>query len=325
MKSAAKSKSVAADPRAESGVKNDPGRSSAWAERGTGCKPRLELTTLKEMAANPPTVSWDVEGVLTRGQPMVVGGASKTLKTSLAIDLALSLSTATPFLGQFPVPARRRAALFSGESGGATVYETAARVARSKGKKPGACRLQLGFVLPQLARVDGRNELRALIRGEGLEVVVIDPLYLALGGAGVDTNNLFKMGPVLRAAADACLAAGATPVLLHHVTKSAAARGGPLTLLDLSAAGVGEFARQWMLVNRSAEYEPGSGRHDLELSIGGSAGHSSGWRLAIDEGRHGADRREWRVAVGPQRRGKPPESRGDAAGSQSNRYEAFWG
>jgi len=59
---------------------------------------------------------------------------------------------------------------------------------------------------------------------------------------------------------------------------------------------IGEFARQWLLVGRTAEYEPGSGVHDLILSIGGSAGHSSGWSVRVDEGRD-AENRRWSVRV----------------------------
>lgn len=266
-------------------------------------KPRLSLETVAEMAAHPPVLRWLVEGVLVKGQPMVVGGPPKSLKTSLTLDLAVSVATGTPFLGKFAVPTRRRVAVFSGESGRATVHETVQRVLRAKGKTPGDCALHCGFDLPRLAVPADRDELRRLLKDNGVEVVIVDPLYLCLlaGSQALSAASLYDVGAVLGAAAKACARAGATLVLVHHTTKASSAKSGATTLADLSFAGVGEFARQWMLLSRATEYAPGTGRHDLTLSIGGSAGHSSRWHVRVEEGPAGGKKRGWQVDVSPDR------------------------
>ena len=47
---------------------------------------------------------WLVEPVLVAGQPFLLGGEKKCLKTAVLCDTAVSLVTATPFLGHFEVP-----------------------------------------------------------------------------------------------------------------------------------------------------------------------------------------------------------------------------
>jgi len=88
-----------------------------------------------------------------------------------------------------------------------------------------------------------------------------------------------------RAFSSACLAVGATPILVTHfrITRRDEAYDVP-EIDDLSFAGIQEWARQWFLLSRREKYVPGSGQHRLWLSAGGSAGQSGLWSLDIDEG-----------------------------------------
>lgn len=249
------------------------------------------------MAEDPPALDWLVEGVMVADQPLVIGGPAKCLKTSVALDLAGSLGTGTPFLGTFRVPCKRRVVVFSGESGEAVICDTLRRILAAKGVKPKSCRVRCGFRLPRLSVAADRTELQELLLSERIEVVIVDPLYLCLAGTRpMAASNLYEVGQALHAAGDACRRAGATLVLVHHTTKGSA-KGGEVTLLDLSQAGVGEFARQWLLVSRRSDYRPGSSRHELALTAGGSAGHSSRWRVDVDEGTVEPGERKWHVDV----------------------------
>ena len=247
-------------------------------------------------------LDWLVQDVLVAGQPGVIGGPKKALKTSLAVDLAVSLASGTPFLSRFAVPRKVRVAVFSGESGAATLKDAASRVCQARGLTLEGCdALWEPEQLPRLSDAGDRDELRRGLAEAGVRLVVIDPLYLCLGGGGerIAASNLYEVGPALHQAARACLDAGATPLFVHHANKSAGKKTDPAEppdLDDLAFSGIGEFVRQWLLLGRRAPYRPGSGRHELVLHIGGSAGHSGLWQLDVDEG-VGATGRRWEVRV----------------------------
>ena len=209
-------------------------------------------------------------------------GSSKTLKTSLSIDLGISLASGLPFLGRFQVPRPARVAFVSGESGGGTVQETARRICKAKGITFAglADRLSWSFDLPTLTDLSGVVEFAKTLAELRAEVVFIDPLYLCLGDA--DSKNLFEMGQALRSVSEILLKAGSTPIILHHANRSLAV-GEPMKLQHLSYSGVEQYARQFLLLNRRESYRS-DGVHDLWMRVGGSAGHGGLWGVHIREG-----------------------------------------
>jgi hypothetical protein len=246
--------------------------------------------------------------VLSAGEPLVIGGPMKCLKTTLLVDLGVSLATAGRFLNDegFRVGRPYRVGLFSGESGRPTLQETLRRVLHAKGTPAdptGLDGLLWGFTLPRLSSDEHLQKLARVVRREGLEVVALDPLYLCLlAGSDVDPRNLFAMGAHLRRVTEVCLGAGATPILSHHFrrTRNGQDPYSPPELDDLVYAGVAENARQWLLLSRRERYQPGSGVHRLWLTVGGSAGQSGEWAVDVEEGGlEDPGGRRWAVSVGP--------------------------
>jgi hypothetical protein len=246
-------------------------------------------------------LEWVVKNTLVQGQPAIIGGCVKTLKTGIAIDLALSVGSGCDFLNAFPVHRPSRVALLSGESGGATIRETAKRICKSKGIELTDADVLWQFALPQLASAEHLKIIKDGIERDGVKLFILDPLYLALlagvGPRGPRAENVFEMGPLLLGVARVCLEAGATPVLLHHTPKGISRDTAPLELTDLAYAGSAEFARQWILLSRRKRYEPGTGEHRLWMNVGGSAGFGSLWTLNVDEGAvdEQFDGRHWEV------------------------------
>lgn len=270
-------------------------------ETGERQAPRFTaLLTSAEFLALDLRTDYLIEGVLVRGQPGVVGGRSKTLKTSVLVDLVLSLGSGTPFLGQFPTQ-QVTVAFWSGESGASTIRAKAKAVAAAKGIDLAAANVFWSFDLPKLARADHLLAIADVIEQRKIDVAVIDPLYLSLLDASTagQAANVFAMGAALQPLTELTAATGTTIQLAHHFRKSSSDPDEPAALEELSQAGVGEWTRQWLLLARRSLYQA-DGQHELWLRAGGSAGHAGLYALDADEGdpaTFDTGGRRWDVAI----------------------------
>jgi replicative DNA helicase len=257
--------------------------------------PRINCAELD--AADYP-VDYLIERTLVAGQPCILAGGKKSLKTSLIIDMGISLAMGGHFLGKLPVSRACRVGIMTGESGMGTIQETARRVARAAGHRLGDVGgLVFSDMLPQFADLNHLDALRAFITDDAIEVLFVDPAYLCMDGDGAE--NLFKQGKILAAVNHVCADTGCTFVLAHHTKRGGKADPfAPPELEDIAWAGFQEWARQWILVGRRERYEPGSGEHRLWLNVGGSAGHSALWAVDVSEGAYdGQTARRWDVTV----------------------------
>ncbi len=256
----------------------------------------VKLLTCKQLDTERYSIRYHIPGTLAALQNHIIGGRQKTLKTTIAVDAAISLASGLPFLGSLPVSKACRVLMFSAESSLSVLQETARRICRSKGAcLPDIEGLFWSEWLPRLDNAKHLAMLKQTIQETGAEVLFLDPCYLAMPGA--DAGNLFMQGERLRGIAEMCQEHAVCPVLLHHLRKRAKGDHSfdPPELDELSWAGFSEYARQWWLLGRREPYEGGSGSHRLWLNIGGSAGHSALWALNIEEGAAGQPRR-WDVS-----------------------------
>ncbi|EDL59788.1 hypothetical protein PM8797T_31408 [Gimesia maris DSM 8797] len=290
---------------------------SAGSKRPTDTLKRFGLIQSVKFADLDCEHEWLIEGILVKGQAGVIGGPAKCLKTGFIIDMAISLGSETPFLGKFHVPTACRVAVMSGESGKSSIQDTANRIAETKGLSlRNISGVYWGFTLPILSDEKDLEMLGECLRWKKIQVVFIDPLYLCLcgGGKAVSPTNLYQVGPILKRLTETCLKAGATPVLVHHTTKAAAkpSENASVSLYDLAFSGVGEFFRQWVLLNKREEFTHCDGFHQLGMSVGGSAGHSGKWNIDVREGVLDNDfrGRKWDVSVwnGPAHGEEEPEN-----------------
>lgn len=250
--------------------------------------------------------SFLIDDLLVAAQPMILAGPEKSLKTSIALDLAVSLATATPALNRFRVGRPCRVLFLSGESGEAKLQATQCAIHLARGLAPDASANlywpdpgEVGPRLPRLGLAADRAALTAGLQAVAAEVVFLDPMYLCLlaGANDVRAENALEMGPLLAAAADAIRAAGCAPIFVHHTKAETSAFRGPLALHHLMYPSFALFARQWLLVSRREEFagQP----HRLFLAAGGSAGHGGRWEADIDDGliRRDPLEQRWTVVV----------------------------
>ena len=262
--------------------------------------PRFTGITSAELDANEYNLEYLIPGLLVRGQPGVIAGPKKTLKTNISVDLAISLGQCEPFLGAHSVATTSRVGLMSGESGAATIQETARRIATSKGLRLAECdNVIWSFEVPQLGQAEQIQALKAFIEAHRLDVLILDPTYLMMLGLGENAGNLFIVGSYLKSLGELAQETGCTPLLCHHLKKGIAEPYEPAELDNIAWAGFQEFVRQWLLLNRRVRYDPDlGGHHELWMSAGGSAGHSGLWGIDVDEGtRQDSDGRRWDVQI----------------------------
>ena len=276
----------------------------------------LKVRSAIDLLKRPPKLEWLVENLLVRGQPAIIGGPQKALKTTLGLNLGLAMVNAGLFLGQkgFRVPKPLRVCMLSGESGEATIYRTIRQQINTVrgmdaylNSHPNMKNLAIGFRLPQFGVPESVKATEQLLSDGKFDVLFIDPLYLCLlaGNSRAQASSIFDMGPLLMNVADICQRHGTTPILLHHFPKGkGSGKGkeyGPPELTDLAFAGAAEFARQWILISRRGVFQPDEGLHRLWITLGGSAGFASQWAVDVEQGVMNAkfEGQKWEVAVRP--------------------------
>mgnify|MGYP006272054439 CR=1 FL=1 len=248
---------------------------------------------------------YHIPGVLAAGPvPTVLAGSFKTLKTSVALDMLLSLATGAMFLNHYPVSRPVNVAVMSGESGGFALQSLARRVLHARGWTMGSVgeRFRICPDVLSLAEPGDLSEVERFIVEHDIKAFAIDPTYLAMRGLrSDDAGSIFAMATMLEPLARLGERTGCTPIIVHHNSRGAtrANANEPAELADIAWSGFAEWAGQWLLLSRREKYDPDSdGEHLLWLSAGGRDGHSAVVAVNVWEGRQDdPSGRRWQVEV----------------------------
>lgn len=221
----------------------------------------LELITIEQLrarvAAEP--ARWLINGIWSAGGHMVVGADAKVGKSLAMADLTVALASGTPFLGALDTGDPVAVAMFYAEDSAGEVLRRLDAVAASKGLHPDSLPITVGGQVPQLDRKDSLAQLRDLLERHRPAVVILDPLYLAVGGAS--GASLYDMGGLLGEFGRICRAAGASAVVVHHWNKRGAGTGRD----RLSGTGTTQWGRVIASVSTRPAPAGGDGHGPIEL------------------------------------------------------------
>lgn len=234
------------------------------------------------LAQEPPPKKWIAKGIIRELAITFLTGPSKSLKTSLGVNIGVSVATGTECLGRFETE-QRRVLMLLGETPADDLYHMILRALEAKGLERSDIGDNLAVqtcdtgTMPQVSSRSDLMSLRRAVNDHRAGLVISDPLYLM--AEGLDFAKLSEVGPRIRALADAV--APATLLVMHHTTKGESRQTGKV--LDMSSgSGVGlhESCGGWICVNRESEFDPSASEwHELNASYGGRGGH--GGRLLV--------------------------------------------
>jgi hypothetical protein len=166
---------------------------------------------------------WLVEGLWSEQGVGVIGGAPKSCKTWLALDLALSVASGTPVLGQFPVAHAGPVLFYGAEDAPAQLRSRIETIAASR--RLSVDRLDVRFILENTLRLDtdrDRKRLAATIEHHRPRLLALDPLVRL---HRIDENSAGDMSSLLAELRTLQRRFELAIALVHHLRKNAPARG----------------------------------------------------------------------------------------------------
>ncbi|MGH6840135.1 MAG: AAA family ATPase [Methylocella sp.] len=150
----------------------------------------------------------------------VIGGAPKCAKTWLGLDMALSVATGTPCLGQYAVPRPGPVLVYLAEDALPIVRQRVAGIARHRGLDLTAVEMHV-ITAPtlRLDREGDRKRLFETARRLHPRLLLLDPLVRL---HGIDENHAGEVAELLAYFRSLQRQLDLSVVLVHHTRKNAA-------------------------------------------------------------------------------------------------------
>lgn len=184
----------------------------------------LVVRRIAEIPEHAPTQRWLVEELWGRGAVGILGGAPKSCKSWLGLDIALSVASATPCLGRFPVQRAGPALVYLAEDAAPMVRRRILGICRHRRLDIEALDLHL-IDAPSL-RLDlesDRTRLAGAVERLGPSLLLLDPLvrlHRADENSSADVSALLGFLRELQRRFDTAV------VLVHHMSKKHRAQLG---------------------------------------------------------------------------------------------------
>jgi len=163
---------------------------------------------------------WLVDQLWGASSVGVIGGAPKCSKTWLGLDLALSVATGTPCLGEYAVPEPGPVLVYLAEDALPLVRERVAGMARHRGLNLQS--VEIHVITAPTLRLDldpHRTRLFETAKRLRPRLLLLDPLVRL---HGIDENNAGEVAELLAYIRSLQRRLDLSVVLVHHTRKNAA-------------------------------------------------------------------------------------------------------
>lgn len=192
-------------------------------------EPDLVFRVLADIAADVdgrPPRPWLFKPVIVSGDYGVMSAQDKAGKTWGILDASVSCAGGLDWLGIFPAGDPGPVLVFLGEGSDSKMLRRIRAVARAKGltkEQADALPIIACFRAPQLSDAQHRHLVRRAVEHYRPKLVIIDPLYLAAGGA--NGADLYAMGVLLGSIQHIVQSVGASLLISHHWNKTGEGNG----------------------------------------------------------------------------------------------------
>jgi hypothetical protein len=194
----------------------------------------LEVRRIAEIREQPG-MAWLVEGLWMHQGVGFLFGSPKSLKTWLALDLALSVASRTAALGAYAVAQAGAVLLFVAEDAPVAVRARLAGMATQRGVS--LDHLPIHLVMHRSLRLESPKDqarLAATVAAYRPKLLVLDP-FVRL--SSIDENSSQEVSSVLASLRELQAAMGVAILVVHHARKN----GGHGAAAGLALRGSGDF------------------------------------------------------------------------------------
>ncbi len=230
----------------------------------------LDICRAHDLANQPIAKRWLIQDLWADQAVGIVGGEPKCCKSFLALDLAVSVASATPALRRFAVRQTGPVLLFAAEDSLHVVRRRLAGIAAAAGVSLAS--LDLHVITTPTVRLDldaDRKKLTATVDSLRPVLLVLDP-FVRLHR--IDENSSSEVAPLLAFLRELQRRFGCAVLLVHHAKKGAAHQRAGQALRgssELHAWGDSNLylRRDRDVLSLTTEHRAAPGQHGLGLEL----------------------------------------------------------
>jgi hypothetical protein len=184
----------------------------------------LPICRANELEIQPPDQLWLIEPLWAQCAVGIIGGAPKCCKSWLALDMALSVASATPCLGRFPVKQPGPALIFLAEDANSAVRTRIEALCAHR--QLDIEQLNLYVITASTLRLDlehDQKRLQATVAALRPRLLLLDPLVRL---HRLDENSAADISKLLGFVREMQRSYDTAVVLVHHASKKHRAQPG---------------------------------------------------------------------------------------------------